>query len=304
MQLGVSLEPPSWSSRSGELVLQTAQKAERLGFHSVLMSSHVLANLNGSAMDPLVLLSAVAGATSRIRIATSVLVLPYYNPVVLANQAATLDVISGGRFILGVGTGWNPDEFNAVGVPLTERGARTDEHLDIMKALWNGRPTDYEGRFTSFRQASIGISPRTAGGPPIWVGGHSDAALRRALRFADGWHGGGLDHLAVAEIRQRLATLGDTIGRDPATFQLTSVCFLTPPGLEQTRQAPGRLLGGPKPTAESILNELGLLEEAGISMCSLWMPVAERQMTDALDWIAEEIMPDLDTTSTASSRTS
>jgi alkanesulfonate monooxygenase SsuD/methylene tetrahydromethanopterin reductase-like flavin-dependent oxidoreductase (luciferase family) len=149
MQLGVSLEPPSWSSHSGELVLQTAQKAERLGFHSVLMSSHVLANLNGSAMDPLVLLSAVAGATSRIHIATSILVLPYYNPVVLANQAATLDVISRGRFILGVGTGWNPDEFNAVGVPLTERGARADEHLGVMKALWNGRPTDYEGRFTS-----------------------------------------------------------------------------------------------------------------------------------------------------------
>ena len=293
MRLGVSLEPPRWSGRSGDLILRTAQKAERLGFHSVLMSGHVLANGNGSALDPLVLLSAVAGATARIRIATSVLVLPYYNHVVLANQAATLDVISGGRFILGVGTGWNPDEFDAVDVPLKERGARADEHLDVMKALWSGEPTDYEGRFSRFRQASLGVSPRTAGGPPIWVGGHSDAALRRALRFADGWHGGGLDPAGVAEVRARLARISEDIGRDPAELELSAVCFLTPPGSDHGRPVPGRLLGGPAPTAESVLEEIGGLQQAGISMCSLWMPVTGPGLSDALDWIAEDVMPKL-----------
>jgi probable F420-dependent oxidoreductase len=291
MQLGVSLEPSQWANHDGDLVLHTAQRAERLGFHYVLMSGHVLDNHNGSAMDPLVLLSAVAGATSRIRVATSVLVAPYYNPVVLANQAATLDVVSNGRFVLGVGTGWNPDEFEALGVPLRERGARTDEYLEVMKALWSGAATDYTGRFTSLRQAVGGVLPRTAGGPPVWVGGHSDAALRRALRFADGWHGGGIDHHAAAEVRARLATLGEQIGRDPATLRLTAVCFLTPPGFHQNRPAPGRLLGGPKPTAASVLEEIGLLNEAGISMCSLWMPVAGPQLADALDWIAQEITP-------------
>ncbi|GIG93008.1 TIGR03619 family F420-dependent LLM class oxidoreductase [Plantactinospora endophytica] len=291
MKLGVSLEPPQWASQDGDLVLQTARKAERLGFHYLLMSGHVLENRNGSAMDPLVMLSSVAGATSRIGVATSVLVVPHYNPVVLANQAATLDVLSNGRFVLGVGTGWNPDEFEAVGVPLRERGARTDEHLEVMKALWIGTPTDYEGRFTSLRQAVGGIAPRTAGGPPVWIGGHSDAALRRALRFADGWHGGGIDHRAVAEIRARLAALGEKIGRDPATLRLTAVCFLTPPGFDQNRPSPGRLLGGPKPNAASVLEEIGQLQEAGISMCSLWMPVAGPQLADALDWIAQEVMP-------------
>jgi hypothetical protein len=83
------------------------------------------------------------------------------------------------------------------------------------------------------------------------------------------------------------------MGRDPATLQLTAVCFLTPPGFDQDRPAPGRLLGGPKPSAASVLEEIGQLQEAGISMCSLWMPLAGPQLTDALDWIAEEIMPGL-----------
>jgi probable F420-dependent oxidoreductase len=293
MQLGLSLEPPQWAGHDGHLILRTARKAEHLGFHYVLMSGHVLENRNGSAMDPLVMLSAVAGATSRIGLATSVLVAPYYHPVVLANQTATLDVLSNGRFVLGVGTGWNPDEFEALGVPLSQRGARTDEYLQVMKALWSGAPTNHEGRFTLLRQAVGGVLPRTSGGPPVWVGGHSDAALRRALRFADGWHGGGIDHSGVAEVRSRLAVLGEEMGRDPATLQLTAVCFLTPPGFDQDRPAPGRLLGGPKPTAASVLDEIGLLQEAGISMCSLWMPLAGPQLTDALDWIAEEIMPRL-----------
>lgn len=241
-------------------------------------------------------LAAFAGATSRIRIAASVLVLPYYNPVVLANQAASLDLLSNGRFVLGVGAGWDSAEFAALGVPLGERGARTDEHLAVMKALWSGGPVDYEGRFTTLRQARLGVSPRTPGGPPIWVGGHSDAALRRALRFADGWNGAGLDHLELAAIKERLARLGEEVGRDPATLELTMVSFLVPPGLDQVRESPLPLLGGPKPTADSVLEELWLLQEAGISMCAFWMPIGASQVGEALDWVAAEIMPGLDQT--------
>jgi probable F420-dependent oxidoreductase len=293
MQLGVSLEPPRWGRQDGDRVLEAARKAERLGFRHVLMSGHVLENRHGSGMDPLVMLSAVAGATSGIGIVTSVLVVPYYHPVVLANQAATLDVMSGGRFVLGVGTGWNPDEFEAVGVAIRERGARTDEYLQVMRALWSGAPADHDGRFASLRQAIGGVRPRTGGGPPVWVGGHSDAALRRALRFGDGWHGGGLDHAAVAQVRTRLDALGEEVGRDPATLKLTCVCFLAPPGFDRNREAPGRLLGGPKPSTGSVLEELGLLREAGISACALWMPLDGPQLAEALDWVAEEIMPGL-----------
>jgi probable F420-dependent oxidoreductase len=291
MHLGISLEPPRWTRQDGADVLRTARRAEDLGFRYVLMSGHVLDNPLGSALDPLVLLAAVAGATSRIGLATSVLVAPYIHPVVLANQAAALDVLSGGRFVLGVGTGWNPEEFAALGVPLRQRGARTDESLQVMKALWTATPTDFDGRFTSLHQAVGGVAPRTSGGPPVWVGGHSDAALRRALRFADGWHGSGIDHTGVVQVRARLAALGEELGRDPATLELTTVCFLVPPGSAASRQAPGPTLGGPEPTTGSVVEDLGLLREAGVSMCSLWMPLTGEQLAEALDWVAEELMP-------------
>ncbi|MFJ4950597.1 LLM class flavin-dependent oxidoreductase [Streptomyces sp. NPDC088760] len=114
----------------------------------------------GLATDPLVLPAAVAGATTRLRLLTSVLVAPYYPALVLANQAATLDVVSGGRLVLGVGTGWNPDEFAAVGVPARERGARTDDHLAAARTLWTRRPADLDGPFTTLRAAHLGV-PRS-----------------------------------------------------------------------------------------------------------------------------------------------
>lgn len=289
MKLGVSVEP-LWPV-DGAGVLRTAGHAERVGFDYVLMSGHVLENRLGSALDPVVLLSAVSGATSRIGLATSVLVLPYYDPVILANQAASLDVLSGGRFVLAVGTGWNPDEFGALRIPLRERGARADDYLAAMQALWKEEPADFDGEFTSFRQATLGVRPTKSDGPPIWVGGHSDAALRRALRFADGWHGSGVDRTEAIRVRERLAVLGEEVGRDPKGLRLSTVCFLVPPGFEQIYRLPGRPLGGANPTVGSVSEDLASLGEAGISMCSLWMPVPAPKMAEALDWVAGEIMP-------------
>jgi probable F420-dependent oxidoreductase len=284
MHLGVAPHR-LWPEQDSDLqgVLETAQTAEHLGFHHIIAGSHVLTTDLGVTLDPLVLLSAVAGATSRIRIATSVLILPLYNPVILAHQAASLDFLSDGRFVLGVGTGWDADEFTAVGAPFGERGKRTDEHLAVIKALWR----------QEFRGARLGISPRTPGGPPIWVGGHSDAALRRALRFADGWHGSGADPAAVAGVRKRLAGLAEPIGRDPATLALTLGSFLIPPGFRQAGQVPGHPLGGTRPSVHSVTEDLGLLKEAGLTTCSLWLPIAAPAMPDALAWISENIMPAL-----------
>jgi probable F420-dependent oxidoreductase len=290
MHVGISLEPPQPGADT-EFFLRTARNAERLGYDNVLMSGHVLENRGGSALDPLVLLAAIAGGTTRIGLATSILVVPYYQPVILANQAASLDVLSSGRFVLGVGTGWNPDEFQAVGVPIGERGTRMDESLAVLKSLWVGDSVDFEGRFNLLRHATIGTRPLTPGGPPVWVGGASDAALRRALRFGDGWHGSGVDHAGVADVRRRLAALGEAAGRDPDTLRLTTVCFLAPPGIEPTGPVPGRPLGGEHPTAQSVLDDLGRLEDAGISLCSLWMPVAAEHLADALEWVAAEILP-------------
>lgn len=288
MRFGVSLEPSQ-----PEQALAAARAAERLGYDYVLMSSHVLAS-GGSALDPLVLLSVVAGATSRIRVATSVLVLPYYDPVLLANQTASLDVLSGGRFTLAVGTGWNPDEFAALGVPLSQRGARTDEGLTVLRALWSTKPVDFDGRFTTLRQATIGVPPLTPGGPPVWVGGHSDAALRRALHSADGWHGAGLDHEAMPDIHRRLAALAERTDRDPAGLELTTVSFVAPPGYPQTGPLPGAALGGISPSKDRLVEEFSLLQQAGVSTVSLWMPLSPEDLPDALAWLAEEVVSEVD----------
>jgi len=163
-----------------------ARESETQGFDSVWVPDHVLRVL-GPILDPLTVLTFVAGVTGRIALGTNVLVLPYRHPLILANEAASLDVLSGGRFVLGVGVGWNEEEFSALGTSIRERGRRTDEALEAMKRLWAGGPAAYEGRYYSFAGATLGTSPETEGGPPILVGGYSDAALRRALRFGKKW---------------------------------------------------------------------------------------------------------------------
>jgi probable F420-dependent oxidoreductase len=291
LRVGISLQP-RWSLDDGTAVLHAASQAEELGFDHVAVGNRLLDSGFGLDTDPLVLLSAVAGATKRLRLLTSVLVAPFYPALVLANQAATLDVISGGRLIVGVGTGWNPEEFDAVGVPLRERGARTDDHLAAARALWTSRPADFEGRFTTLRGANLGVPPVTPGGPPVWVGGHSDIALRRALRFGDGWYGTGAGPEEVTDVRRRLRELADGT-TDPDRLTIASAAFLTPPGIPAIVPPPGRPLGGETPTATSVVDALGLLAEAGLGVCTLWLPIAAERLAEAMDWLAAEILPKL-----------
>ncbi|MER5596114.1 TIGR03619 family F420-dependent LLM class oxidoreductase [Streptomyces sp. NPDC002265] len=290
LRLGISLQP-RWPLDDGAAVLRAARHAEDLGFDHVAVGNRLLDSGFGLDTDPLVLLSAVAGATTRLRLLTSVLVAPYYPALVLANQAATLEVVSGGRFILGVGTGWNPDEFDAVGVPARERGARTDDRLGAAKALWTRRPADFDGPFTTLRAARLGVPPVTDGGPPVWVGGHSNAALRRVLRFGNGWYGTGADAAEVTDVRRRLGDLADAQDTDRLT--LASAAFLTPPGLPAVMPPPGRPLGGTAPTAASVADDLGRLAEAGLTACTLWLPLAAGHVEKAMDWVAAEVAPQL-----------
>ncbi|MFC9846728.1 TIGR03619 family F420-dependent LLM class oxidoreductase [Streptomyces sp. NPDC060223] len=282
MRIGVGAHR-LWPGRESELdgVLETARTAERLGFDHLIAGSHVLAGEQGVNADPLVLLSAIAGATDRIRVVTSVLILPLHNPVVLAHQAATLDRVSRGRFTLGAGTGWDAKEFAAAGASLAGRGKRMDEQLAVMRELWEDRA----------ERMRLGVRPLTPGGPEVWIGGDSDAALRRALRYGDGWHGSGVDAAALTAVRERLATLGKEAGRDPGTLALTSGAFLVPPGFSPAVDMPWRPLGGKTATADSVNDELRLLAEAGLAVCSLWLPVTTEALPDALAWVAEEVLP-------------
>jgi probable F420-dependent oxidoreductase len=287
--LGLSLQP-RWPLDDGAAVLRAASHAEDLGFDHVAVGNRLLDSGFGLDADPLVLLAAVSAATTRLRLLTSVLVAPYYPALVLANQAATLDVMSGGRLILGVGTGWNPDEFDAVGVPARERGARTDDHLAAARALWTRRPADFDGPFTTLRAARLGVPPATRGGPPVWVGGHSDAALRRALRFGDGWYGTGISAAELTGVGRRLRELADGT-RDAGCLTLAAAAFLTPPGIAAAMPSPGRPLGGAVPTAASVVNDLGRLAEAGLTTCTMWLPVAAEHVEKAMEWIAAQVMP-------------
>jgi probable F420-dependent oxidoreductase len=149
-------------------------------------------------LDPLLTLGLAAAATSRIGLATGVLLLPLHNPVVLAKQAATLDVLSGGRLTLGIGVGWSAEEFAALGVPFARRGLRAAEYVAAMRALWSDPVASFDGEFVHFDAVRVNPKP-VRGYIPIVVGGNSDAALSRAASLGQGWYGFSLPAAAVAE---------------------------------------------------------------------------------------------------------
>jgi alkanesulfonate monooxygenase SsuD/methylene tetrahydromethanopterin reductase-like flavin-dependent oxidoreductase (luciferase family) len=177
-------------------------------------------------------------------------------------------------------------------VPAHERGARTDDHLAAVKALWSHRPTDFDGQFTTLRAAYLGVPPVNPGGPPVWVGGNSDAALRRALRFGDGWYGSGVSAAELTDVRRRLHELAGDTG-DAERLAHACAAFLTPPGIPAAVPSPGRPLGGAAPTAGSVIDDLGHLAEAGLATCTVWLPIAAEHVEQAMEWIAAEVMPQL-----------
>ncbi len=172
-------------------------------------------------LDPMVCLSFAAAATSTIRIATGVLLLPEHNPVTVAKRAASLDVLSEGRLVLGVGVGWSREEFAALGVPYARRAARTREYVAAMRTIWREEVASFDGEFVAFD--GIRVNPKPVGGRavPVVVGGNSDAALRRVARWGDGWYGFNLAD--VAQVADRVAYLRrccDDIGRNLTELQL------------------------------------------------------------------------------------
>jgi probable F420-dependent oxidoreductase len=169
-----------------ELLGPVATRAEALGFDSVWIGDHVA--FHNPTLDSLGALGYVAALTRRVRIGSCVYLLALRHPAIAAKQVASLDVLSGGRVVFGVGVGGEfPKEFEAAGVPHRERGARVDEGIAVCRALWGPSPASFEGRFTRFADVALEPKPIQPGGPPIWIGGRSDAALRRAARLGDGW---------------------------------------------------------------------------------------------------------------------
>ena len=192
MRFGVCL-PHRWKYASARLIADVAQEAESLGFDSVWVTDHVIVPVHHVERghifyEALMTLAYVSSITKNLAMGTTVLAAPTRNPVVLAKEVATLDALSGGRVILGVGTGWIRDELEAIGVAWAERGRFLDESIRVMRHLWTQEgPISFSGRYTNFRDMLFEPKPARKGGPPIWAGGMTEPSLRRVARTADGW---------------------------------------------------------------------------------------------------------------------
>ena len=171
-----------------------ARLAEGLGYQFLMISDHVAVTSDVQSQypapfyDPFITLAWLADVTENVELGTTVTILPYRHPLLTARMAANIDQLSGGRFILGVGVGWAKQEFEVLGIPFERRGAIANEYLAVIKKCWTNDVVSHEGRFVSFRDVYTAPRPLRSPHPPIWVGGRSEAAMRRAVRYGDGWH--------------------------------------------------------------------------------------------------------------------
>ena len=271
-------------------VVQTAVRAEELGYDSVWASDHVF---NVSYVyerigerpyyDPMTILAFAAARTERVTLGTSVLVLPYHNPMRLAKQASTVDQLSNGRLALGVGVGVIDTELEAMGVPFAERGAYSDESIEIMKKLWCEDNPQHSGRFFQF--SDMVFSPRTVRptGVPLLIGGTSRAAIRRAARHGDGWHPTAMPPEDLAQGIRYLHEQAERADRDPATIPV-SVSVPLQGG------RPGRFTLGTTP-AEMRANAQAFAD-VGVSRIVVSPYSGDpAEVFPAMETIASEVMP-------------
>ncbi len=223
-----------------QVVIPFVQKAERLGYESVWTAEHVIIpkhydsvypyNPSGKVpfrpdaaiIDPLVALTFIAAATSRLRLGTGVNILPQTNPLYLAKWASSIDHLSRGRLMLGLGIGWLQEEFAAIGVPFAQRGKRSDEYLAALKAVWTGQEVDFQGEFVRWQGFQMRPAPAQAGGVPLVIGGVSAPAIRRTVRHGNGWYVIGKD---LDEYRAHMRALDDECrrqGRNRAELEITA----------------------------------------------------------------------------------
>ncbi len=221
-----------------ETAARIARRAEETGWESLWLGEHVVLpeprtgaspmEPRDKILDPVVALSFLAAHTRHVRLGTGVIILPQRNPLVLAKQLASLDVLSGGRLIIGIGAGYLAPEFRALGVPLADRGRRTDEYLAAMRAIWTMEQPAFHGRYVDFADVQAFPHPVQQPCPPVVVGGHSPGAYRRAVTMAHGWYGWGQDPAAAERAVAALHTAMREHGRPPELGALE--ISVTPPG--------------------------------------------------------------------------
>jgi probable F420-dependent oxidoreductase len=311
LTIGCTLPASSVASDPGALA-GLAQAAEDLGYDSLWLADHLVIpeRIESSYpyspdgrfptpatqpyLEPLAGLGYLAGVTHRIRLGTHVLILPYRHPLLTAKMVATIDGLSGGRVDLGIGVGWMREEFEALGLEervFTRRGAATDEQLRILRTVWSEDVASFEGEFYRFDRLGAQPHPVQQPYPPIWVGGHSKAALRRTARFGDGWLPIGgrppaeLPPAAVAEGWATIQAEAVRVGRDATRLQL---CFSTAITFDRADDPRRPFSGAP----EQIAADFESYREVGVD--SFLIGLGPRPLADyeqRLRRFAEEVRP-------------
>ena len=295
-QIGVTI-PNNWGVADPQQVLALGPEAEQMGYDSIWVMDHLFNTgyIRERLEDrpyyhPMAMLSYMSATTSRVTLATSVLVLPYHNPVELAKYAATLDQMSGGRVTLGVGVGAMTEEFEALGIPMERRGSLTNESINLMRELWAHTKPEFHSRNWDF--SDLYFSPKPAQSSiPIWVGGSSPGALRRTAHMGDGWHPTGLSPEDFAIGRAEISSLAEAAGRDPTDIAMSARIEVEVHGGPSSQRAasrarlPGDDMGALRAGMEAY-GEAGV-EHFVLALNSGDIPALRRLMAV----IAEEIIP-------------
>lgn len=239
MKLGIV--PVNIGVLSPVKLVAVAQKAEECGLESVWTFEHVIVPTDYASkypyhpsgkmgvtaetpfLDPLITLAHIAATTKTLRLGTGINILPQANPLLMAKQAATLDVLSGGRFELGLGIGWLREEFDAMGTPFARRGARFDDYLTAMKKVWTGDEVQHEGDFVQWSGFKSHPRPHQRPHMPIVIGGTSDRAFRRVIEHGDTWFAPNHNVAELTEQLTRLRAMSSDLGRDPDTIAITAM---------------------------------------------------------------------------------
>jgi probable F420-dependent oxidoreductase len=236
MRLGFAL-PQVGQAAGPDALVAVAKRAEELGYDDLWVLDRLLWPIAPRApypampdghlpegykrvLDPLETLTFVAAHTTRIGLGTSVLNAPYYNPALLARQLTSIDVLSKGRLRVGFGTGWSPDEYEAVGVPINERGKRTYEAVRVLKAIWTADPVSFEGKYFRIAKSTIGLKPVQKPHPPIYFAAYTPAAMRRVARIADGWMPAGIPIEGMRQMFASIQQMATEAGRDPRALAM------------------------------------------------------------------------------------
>ena len=308
MQFGLGV-PHAGVSAEGQSIITFAQRAEALGFESLWCGDHILLPTAGTNQYPytadgsfprdasvgfletLTVLSYVASVTQRIRLGSTVVILPYRNPIVQAKMFASLDVLSGGRAICGVGVGWLEKEFDSLGVPYAERGPMSDEFLEMFQTLWTEEHPEFHGKFYQFD--GVQFYPKPIQNPlPIWVGGHSRRAIRRTIAYGHAWHPTRQTPEFVAEKLPYLRQEAERTGRDPdsITISLKRSLHITDIGASaDVAFRSGNALVGP---TQAIIDDAKRCQDIGIHQLTYDFRVDDLEAQLAtIECLADRVIP-------------